>query len=246
MNSIIIGVKLQGQRRSSLIMKTLTKSGQFSIDASTFASSTGSRLKSLGSGQGQTQLKGLQGKREERFEPFAIIWELRAEPPPCPGPRPPGAAVTPRTWSVAALRAPLNNNETSNFEILFVFRCSKPGFQQRKWKRETKRAFPHPPASLSLVSICNTLFLQQAKTTRKAENKIWIFPSFFTVNLCKNNEKILDYIRWPVSCFFFFFFLFLFYFFPFPLLFLLYSLSRMHFNFAGGGKEEIMFCRNTQ
>lgn len=185
-----MGVKLEGQSQSSLVMKTLTHSRQFSKHAPTFASSTGSRLKPLGSGRGQSPAKGGgrgMGRAFASNLPSLGSSGPRRRRAPARGLQGPLWHHEPRT--VAALRVPLNNNKTSNFEIFFVFRCSKPGFQQRKWKRETKRAFPRPPLSLSLVSICNTLFLQQAQTTRKAENKIWIFPSFFTVNLSKNNEK---------------------------------------------------------
>lgn len=55
---------------------------------------------------------------------------------------------------------------------------------------------------------------------------------------------ILDGLFLVSSFPFFFFFAFIFP--PFPPPFLLYSLRCLHFNFAGGGKEEIMFCRNLQ
>lgn len=210
-----MGVKLQGQNRSSLVMQTFTDSEQFSVHALTVASSTGNRLKSLG--RSDPNKRGLKGKRGREL----VINSRSSESSGPSRRRAPARGLQGPLWhheprTAAALRAPSNNNRTSNFEILFVFRCSKPGFQQRKWKRETKRAFPRP-SFLSLWFLFVILyFYNKHKPLERQKTKIRIFPSFFTVNLCKNNEKILDYIRWPVPCFFFsFFFLFRFYFSPF-------------------------------
>jgi len=66
-------------------------------------------------------------------------------------------------------------------EILFVFRCSEPLFQQRKWKRETKRAFFSLPSLWFLFVILYFYNKHKPLQRHTEKNKIWFFSLFFSL-----------------------------------------------------------------
>lgn len=149
----------------------------------------------------------------------------------------------------AARSARLTSNRKPQLwkPCFFVFRCSKPVFQRRKWKRETKRAlfifFSPPPLSLWFLFVI-LYFYNKHKPLERQRTKYEFFLLLFTVNFCNNNRKkfwtVLDGLFLVSSYFSLFFFLIN------SFCCVDWAVSCLHFNFGGRGKEKRLFCRNTQ
>lgn len=100
---------------------------------------------------------------------------------------PPGGAVTPQTPGQAACGAlvePQTNPSWKSFlssDVPSLY--SSKGNEKGKLNELSSPPFLFPPPpDLSLVSICNTLFLQQAQTTTKThrEKQNMFFSLFFS------------------------------------------------------------------
>lgn len=178
---LVVMVKLPGERTGSWRCWT------------TPSSSLCAHIQSSWDPQSQSQTPtnvGLRGRR------VFILWKQLV--PHCPRPSseqrrsgcsdaqwPPGGAVTPPTPGPAprgALVEPRANPSWKSFLSSDVpSHYSSKG--NEKGKLNELSSPPPSPSDLSLVSICNTLFLQQAQTTTKThrEKQNMIFSLFFSL-----------------------------------------------------------------